>query len=114
MKLNHDLIRVLLLYVEEETDGEKGFLLDDFITAFPNESPKALNYHLKYLIDAGLIEKVRSYIFDITPRGRAYLDNIRNSSIWESTKQRFQPLGSVTLDVISEIAKSAILARLGL
>lgn len=114
MKLDHDLIRALLLLIEDESDGFKGFILDDFIKAFPNENPNAINYHLKYLVDAGLIEKIRAYFVDITPRGRSYLDNIRNPSIWETTKQKFHPLGSVTLEVISEIAKSAILSRLGL
>ena len=114
MRLNYDLIRLLLLFIEKEADGNKGFLPDDFTAAFSKESPQVIKYHLKYLTDAGLIESVRGYIFDITPRGREYLDNIRDASIWENTKKRFQPLGSVALDVISSIAKSLISSKLGL
>lgn len=114
MQLDHDLIRSLLLLIEQESDGLNGCLPDEFSEVFPTYPPQTVKYHLKYLVDAGLIETIRSYIIDITPSGRTYLDNIRNPSIWEATKQRFQPLGSVTLDVISEIAKSAILSHLGL
>ena len=114
LKLNHDLIRDLLLYIEDKSDGQQGFAPDDFCAAFPAEPPLTVKYHLKYLADAGLVERVRAYILDITPLGRNYLDNIRSQSVWEVTKQRFQPLGSVTLDVISEIAKAAVLSHLGL
>ena len=45
---------------------------------------------------------------------REYLDTIRDKNIWEDTKKKFHPLGSVTFSVISDIAKSLILKQLGL
>jgi DNA-binding PadR family transcriptional regulator len=116
MKLNYDLVRDLLLLIEEKSDGHKNFSLFFFFDEIPNYSKDSIDYHLKYLHDANLIECTDNYdyVIDITPYGRDYLNNIRNDGIWQSTKEKFQPLGSVTLSVVSEIAKSLLLKQLGL
>ena len=114
MRLNQDLVRTLLLYIEEITDGQKNFLVESFPSDFPDEDPVVITYHLKYLLDAGLVEGIRGYIIDITPMGREYLDNIRDESIWDATKEKLQPVGQVALDVISSVAKSFLLSKLGL
>ena len=114
MKLNYDLLRSLLLHIEDVTDGHTNYTFDYFVEQFPKESQNCLYYHLKYLGDACLIEGNASYVIDITPYGREYLDSIRDNSIWEKTKSKFQPLGSVTLPIIIEIAKSLVLKQLGL
>ena len=114
MKLNYDLIRTLLLHIEDVTDGHTCFHSEYFYMEFPDINPNTLEYHLKYLFDAGLIEGKGGFVLDITPFGREYLDTIRDNSIWEKTKAKFQPLGSVTLSVISDIASSFIAKQLGL
>lgn len=114
MKLNYDLIRDLLLKIEEITNGYRNFSPAYFFKKFPETEEPIIAYHLKYLSDAGLIEGSEGHVIDITPFGRNYLDNIRNHTVWEETKSKIQPLGSVTLSVISEIAKSLILSKLGL
>lgn len=114
MKLNHDLIRELLLHIEEISDGNTNFPSNYFLKPLRHYPERFVTYHLKFLLDAGLIEGKNGYITDITPYGRNYLDNIRNETIWIKTKNRLQPVGSVTLSVISEVAKSFILSKLGL
>lgn len=114
MKLNYDIIRDLLLKIEEITDGNKNFSPIYFFKEFSETEETVIAYHLKYLFDAGLVEGSEGYVIDITPFGRNYLDSIRNHTIWEETKSKIQPLGSVTLSVVSEIAKSLILSKLGL
>lgn len=114
MRLNHDLIRQLLLRIEDIADGCTNFPLQYFIEEFPEYSQKDVNYHIKFLSDAGLIESHEAYVIDITPYGRNYLDSIRNNSIWENTKEKIQPLGSVALSVISDIGLSLIKKQLGL
>lgn len=114
MKLNYDLIRNLLIEIEEITDGHTNFSCFYFFDKFPGVNEDIIEYHLKYLFDAGLVEGAEGYVIDITPFGRDYLDNIRDHTIWEETKSKIHPLGSVTLSVISEIAKSLVLSKLGL
>ena len=114
MKLNYDLIRDLLLQIEADSDGYINFLRNYFFEAFPEVDKAVIDYHLKYLYDAGFIEGSRDFIIDIPPYGREYLDTIRDKNIWEDTKKKFHPLGSVTFSVISDIAKSLILKQLGL
>ena len=114
MKLDYDLIRNLLLRIEEDSDGHTNFSLFYFFEAFPEVDKASIDYHLKYLYDAGFVEGSRDFIIDITPYGREYLDSIRDKNIWENTKKKFQPLGTVTFSVISDIAKSLVLKQLGL
>ncbi|WP_027407630.1 DUF2513 domain-containing protein [Anaerovibrio sp. RM50] len=114
MRLNHDLIRTLLLFIEEISDGQNNFLIESIPSEFPAEEPIAVTYHIKYLRDAGLIEAIRGYIIDITPQGREYLDSIRDDSIWNNTKEKIKPFGNVALDIISSVAKSYLLSKLGI
>lgn len=107
-------MRELLMKAEDDTDGCNPLSSFHFSKSFPDVDMLKLEYHLKYLSDAGFVEGEDGYIVDITPYGRDYLENIRNHSVWEETKKKFQPLGSVTVSVISEIAKSIVLSRLGL
>lgn len=51
---------------------------------------------------------------DITPKGLDYLNNVRNESVWSKTKERIKPMEQVTFDLISEVAKSYLLSKLGL
>ena len=116
MKLNYDLIREILLVVEEISDGTTNFTRGSIGEKyFEHYSEKEFNYHVKYLRDAGFIEpSTGDCVIDITPWGRDYLDSIRNIDIWEKTKEKAKPLGSVAFDVIKDIAKSVILSQLGL
>lgn len=114
MKRDDELVRNLLLLVEEISDGHSNYLSEYFVERIPEESSEKVLYHLKYLLDAGLIEGSYEYILDITPSGREYLDTIRDDYIWKKTLQKVQPFGSVTLSVIAEVAKSLLLNKLGL
>ena len=117
MKLNYDLIREILLVVEDIADGSANYQIETvYQKYFLQEcTEKEFNYHVKYLRDAGFVEpSTGGWIIDITPWGRDYLDSIRNIDIWEKTKEKAKPLGSVAFDVIKDIAKSVILSQLGL
>ncbi|MGM9572707.1 MAG: DUF2513 domain-containing protein [bacterium] len=119
MKLDYDLIRNILLSIEEISDGTSNFdpryIQQEYHAAIPY---KIFYYHLKYLNDAGLIEAIGqdyiAYIIDITPYGRKYLDNVRTPDVWDKTKKKIKPFGSVTISVISDIASSIIKESLGL
>ena len=113
MKLDYDLIRDLLLYVEDKTDGEKTIHVLSIAEDFHAVEVQKIKYHLKYLKDSHYLQHIRDVnILDITPLGRDYLNSVREQSIWKETKKVFHPLGSVALSVVSDIATSIILKRL--
>jgi hypothetical protein len=115
MQINYDLIRLLLLQIEEITDGHTNFMPEYFFDKFPEYGQEELDYHLKFLSDASLIEAYdHTVIIDITHYGRNYLDSIRDKSIWQKTKEKIQPFESVALSVISDIGLSLIKKQLGL
>lgn len=116
MKIDYDLIRKILLKVEEISDGNVNYLPEHIWQKYFTESCKLniFNYHVKYLFDDHLIEGSNGYVFDITPTGRDYLNNVRDDNIWKKTKERIQPLGTVALGIVSEIAKSFVSKKLGL
>lgn len=116
MKLDYDLIRSLLLIVEEETDGYINLSVEYFCDKLRTRNRIQIRYHLKYLLDSHFIEGTytRDAIMDITPLGRNYLDHIHNDTIWNKTKKKLQPLGTVPLTVISQVAASCISSKLGL
>lgn len=116
MKLDYDLLRSLLLTIEEEADGYRNLSIEYFTQGIPDADFIKVRYHLKYLIDANLIEGAyeQDIIMDITPTGRNYLDHIRDDSIWENTKARLHPLASVPLSIVSQVAASCISKVLGL
>ncbi|MDR3591553.1 MAG: DUF2513 domain-containing protein [Negativicutes bacterium] len=115
MKLNYDLIRDILLDIEEIADGHTNYpFLFYWEEKFISYDQMAFFYHMKYLSDARLIEAKNGYFIDLTPKGREYLDNIRDKTIWDETKSKIKPLGNVTLDVITATAKALVLKYLGL
>lgn len=115
MKIDYELVRQLLLKIELSADGHRVFSNMDFFVCFPDENQVKVDYHLKYLLDSGLVEGDNTIcIVDITPYGREYLDNIRDDSVWKSVKERIHKLDSVALPVVSKVAESIVLKALGL
>lgn len=115
LKLNYDLIRLLLLKIEDITDGFSEIYNKNIVKLFPNYSEIIILYHLKYLDDAGYIERYRhNVIIDITPTGREYLNSVRNQDIWNKTKQKIQSFGDVSLPIITEISSTLIKSSLGI
>lgn len=116
MRIDYDMIRNLLIKIEDISDGDTDFYLAYFYDSQGEKDRIKIRYHLKYLADAGLIEctDTRDAIIDITPYGRNYLYSVLDASIWEKTKKKIQPLGSVTLSTVVQVASSFILKELGL
>lgn len=115
MKLDYDLIREMLLFIEGETNGVDDLQLQDFQEKFSDRKPYILSYHMKYLADAGLVEEIdERVIIDITPYGRDYLNSVRDDSRWAKVKKKLQPVGTVALDVVQSVGKAFLLKDLGL
>lgn len=122
MRLDHDLIRNLLFHIEEITDALEIYTVSNLYESYQEYSYTIFRYHIKYLYDIGFIEASNDFddcidkieIIDITPLGRDFLDAIRDNTVWEKTKKKFQPLGSVAISVISDLATSFLRNKLGL
>lgn len=126
MKRNMDLIRHLLLYLEEKPDPSLVKAEDIVAEGF---SAGEVQYHLNLMFQAGLIngEDVRSTTsarlisvlpFDLTWQGHEFLEAIRDPEIWRQAKAGASRAGTAGIDFIWSIAKAllrnAIRDRIGL
>lgn len=111
MKLDYDLIRELLFITEENSDGESPLKDELYLSKLSDKSKaKLIRYHLKFLHDVDYIQcklTVKNIYrpIDITPKGRSYLDSIRNDNVWTKVKTTFtEKVGDVPFDIIKAIA----------
>lgn len=116
MRLDMDLVRLLLLQVE----GDESVDLSDY-------TKDQVNYHKGYLVDKGLVVGKTHYsssglrpmdvpdlviVKRLTPDGHDFLDKARNSTIWHKAKNLAEKtvgtlsLHSLTLALDSVIAEA--------
>ncbi len=114
MKRDLDLVRRILLHlegVEGSTSGFGGFIEDGY------ELP-AIQYHVRLLHDAGLIEADEIVSGQWWPErmtwsGHEFLDAARNEELWQETKQRVETsTGSAPFLVFHERLLDGLRARL--
>jgi hypothetical protein len=123
MTRDMDLIRQLLLWIESnpKLDGKRWLTVytpDDM--GVDNHSLEEIDYHLRLLIKAGLVEGRENLsgglavITALTWQGHEFIDNVKDVSIWEQTKERLQGLSGVALSVVAAIAEAEIKKKLHL
>ncbi len=121
MKRDMELIRKLLLYVEEH--GKYTGLRDNDIV-IDGYTPEQIGYNLWLLHDGryiGIIDLrcdhdtyYRCIVTNITWDGHELLDTIRDDGVWKKTKERLAPVGSVGIEVLKAVAVSVAKGMLGL
>jgi hypothetical protein len=121
MKRDMDLIRELLLHIEENPifDGTRWMQphsSEDL--GITDRSFKEVAYHLNLLVEEGLVRGTfgmeAPQISRLTSKGHDFLDDTRDPGIWKKTKERLKGLPSVGIAIIGEIAKAEIKKHLGL
>ncbi len=123
MKRDLDLLRDILLFIEEQ-DQSNWALISEWGDLYDIE-PRTLNQHIQLLNEAEFIEIAdisdvtydgqRLYPKRITMAGYDYLDNVRDPKIWKATKKSLQKLGgSASLPIIQKIAIREIKKAVGL
>ena len=122
MKLDLDLMRRILLRIEEKSEVPPRVLrVDDFLDLCDNEY--VISLHIDLLVDGGYIEVMDvSYDGDLknfaiarlTLKGYTYLDAVRNAKVWKDVKDRIAPFGNVALDIIKELATGMIKGQLNM
>lgn len=112
MKRDMDLIRTLLLEIEDKHDGSGR----DVKIKIEGRSHEEVTEHLFMLDEAGLIEgRDASHlqgrhmlVLRMTWHGHEFLDGIRDPKIWAETKEGAKKVGAFSLDVLSAIARGIV------
>lgn len=121
MKLNHDCVRDLLLYLENNLEYGKGININKLsLNDYPQND---LLYTAEKLTEANFINSVIRWnmnsahiivVKSITYKGHEFLDTIRDKTVWENTKSKASKFASISLPIIQQIASSFIQSKLGL
>lgn len=121
MKRDMELVRKLLLHIEEQFIYEP---LDSTDIVIQGYSMEQIGYHFRIMEQGGLINAIDAgasgdescyYLIDgITWWGHELLDTIRNDNVWNHTKEILKPLGSVSLDILKSVATLFISSQLNI
>ena len=114
MKRDMDLVRLLLIEIEEKALEPYAGLQDIKIEGFKSQE---IDYNLDLLIKSGMIEgEVQIYgggqsthfIQGITWLGHDFLEDIRDPEMWARTKKGANQIKSWSIETIKEIVKGLI------
>ena len=116
MKRDMDLVRLILLKIEE--DYVSTALYDLKIDGYDKET---IAYHCKILHEAGFVSDYGSHYADnalqsfgvgsLTWEGNEFLDKIRDDSFWGKTKDAIKKKGlPLVLDTVKTVATAFITA----
>lgn len=114
MKRDMDLLRQLLLHIEEQDDGT-----DREIDVQVNGiQPEVVAEHLRMLMEAKLIEGVTvpdgSETFDhveptrLTWSGHDFIETVRDPEIWKKTKEGAIAARGFTFELLADLAKGFV------
>lgn len=119
MKLNHECVRDVMLYLEENLQDMKIIYSKDI--NLENHEYSDIIYSLKKLADAGYIfitsitMENTTVVSAITWNGHQFLDTIRDVNIWEQTKSKVsKALSSASIEMLSAVALNLIKSKLGI
>lgn len=120
MRLNPDCIRDVLIELEsipESVNITYYFEWDTTHETFPNLQKYPVDtiaYHIHqcnlygFLFEAQFPPDGFSYM-DITPKAHEFLGNVRQNKNWEKVKSIAQKAGSVSIDVLTQIASNVVM-----
>lgn len=122
MRLNHDCVRDVMLFIEEEQELEMALHLPDFLnqkkpakSRLDKYDAETIKYSLmkldetNYLNDNCVITQYQLIEFDVTSitwNGHKFLDTIRDPKIWKTTKNVASHLESISITLRVVLVKS--------
>lgn len=116
MRLNHECVRDLLLYIEENLEYDNELEINRL--NLKDYSLEELLYTSQKLAEAEYINCDDSIEIDdeypiilvssITYKGHQFLDTIRDNQVWKNTKKVLSFLKSVSIEITSETASKVI------
>lgn len=114
MKRNPDLIRHLLLALENSPDAE---LLR--LPSLQGYASHQVEHHFRLLLEAGLVtagyisaDGRRWIAVRLTWDGHEYLERMRDPAVWRETKKAMGKAGVWSLETMGAVAKAIIMIRL--
>ena len=120
MKLDHDLVRCVLLAIEE-SENIAGINEDELLEYLEKngnyDNRNSIAYTVSKLKEANFITgNVRwannspAWIVagNLTYEGHKFLDNIRDDKVWKDTKTILSRFSSVSLSFVSSVASNVI------
>lgn len=116
MRLNPECIRDVLLDIESTTTFENVYNYDknEPSTALEKYSSDEVLYHIRQAYSSGLITKPKYYyngactIADLTPHGHEFVNNIRQDTNWNKTKDIAKAVGSTSMKVLVDTSTGVI------
>ena len=119
MKLIHDCVRDVMLYVEENLEYNRYLRTDKMQENISKYSLNDINYTCKKLDEAGYLTSEQylggeMVVKSMTYNGHLFLDNIRDDGIWKETKSKVSKIASASLPIIQQVAVALITAKLGI
>ena len=124
MRLNHDCVRDVMLFIEEEQELGMAPHLPDFLnqkkpakSRLDKYDAETIKYSLmkldetNYLNDNCVITQYQLIEFDVTSitwNGHKFLDTIRDPKIWKTTKNVASHLESISITLLSNIASNVL------
>ncbi|MGA2411322.1 MAG: DUF2513 domain-containing protein [Candidatus Binataceae bacterium] len=125
MKLDWDLIREILMRIEDDPkfDGSAN-QVDAAKLGITNHTNAEVMYQVVQLIEggflagkilsAGAFPPAAAVVFKLTWKGHEYVDSLRDPDIWQKTKSRIGGVAGVAFGVVLEVAKAEIMKKLKL
>ena len=116
MRLDPDLIRDLIIYVEDHSSLYMPIDSKDLCAelVIGDTDFETIAYHVNQLFLAGYFTKVEFtfdpafYIHDLTPIGHEFAQNIRSDTVWNSVKDKASAIGSFSLKSLQAIAVNVV------
>jgi len=114
-----DLIRDILLKVEEDQTMNGSIFKTFDSTDFEGHSDAEITYHIDLLFEAALIDGSPNLnplpaISRLTWEGHEFIAATKDPRIWASVKERLKGLPDVAMSVILEIGKAEVKKHLKL
>ena len=115
MRRDHELIRKLILYVEEHDEMDTHRHLADF----PGYDERTIARHIELLEEDGLVEAnllrieqppgpVSGAVTRLRSKGHDFAENVTNDAVWKKVQALVTAKGgSVSLAIVIELAKQA-------
>ncbi len=118
MKRDFDLVRYLLLYIEQSPAGKSTGRL-----TVENYNTEVVSEHMKLLIEEKFLEGsshltgsgIRYVVHGLTWKGHDFLDNARNDTVWKKVMADAEKKGmSLSMSVLNGLLTKAAEKYMGL
>lgn len=119
MKLHSDLVRKMLIKIEDDFGYQEDFKLKDMykLARENGYDPNDGVYTAKKLGEAGLVKGHFTDVIaieELTYEGHMFLKNIKDESIWLKTKALTSDISSVSIDILKDVATTLVKRHLNL